>query len=62
MDTFFGHMSTAGDGVMLLRAIKEFTYNFQIQKYLTHSLYKSKRSFTCFSKEGQLVQLNSSRT
>ena len=44
MDTF-GQMSTTGDGLMLLRAIKDITYNFQSQKYLPHSLHKSKRRF-----------------
>jgi len=40
MDTF-GQMSTTGDGLMLLRAIKDITYNFQSQKYLLHSLYEA---------------------
>ena len=44
MDTF-GQMSTTGDGLMLLRAIKDVTYNFQSQKYLQHLLYESKRRF-----------------
>ena len=44
MDTF-GQMSTTGDGLMLLRAIKDITYNFQSQKYLPHLLYESKRRF-----------------
>ena len=44
MDTF-GQMSTTGDGLMLLRAIKDVTYNFQSQKYLLHLLYESKDRF-----------------
>jgi hypothetical protein len=44
MDTF-GQMSTTGDGLMLLRANKDITYNFQSQKYLLHLLYESKRRF-----------------
>ena len=40
MDTF-GQMSTTGDGLMLLRAIKDITYNFQSQKYLLHSLHEA---------------------
>ena len=44
MDTF-GQMSTTGDGIMLLRAIKDITYNFQSQKHLPHSLYESKHRF-----------------
>ena len=44
MDTF-GQMSTASDGLMLIRAITDITYNFQSQKYLPHSLHKSKQRF-----------------
>ena len=44
MDTF-GQMSTTGDGLMLLRATKDITYNLQSQKYLPHLLYESKSRF-----------------
>ena len=36
-------MSSAGDGLSLLKAIKDMAYNFQSQKYLPHSLHESNR-------------------
>lgn len=39
----FEVMSAAGDGMLLLKAIKNITYHFQSQKYVPHSLYESKK-------------------
>ena len=41
----FETLSTAGDGLGLLRAIKDMSFNFQSQKYLPHSLHEAKRHF-----------------
>jgi len=41
----FEEMSTNGDGLALLKAIKNTAFNFQSQKYLPHSLYESTRRF-----------------
>ena len=38
-------MSREGYGLTLLKVIKDVNYNFQSQKYLPHSLYKSKCRF-----------------
>jgi hypothetical protein len=38
-------LTTNGDGLMLLKAIKGLVYNFQSQKYLSHALHESKRRF-----------------
>ena len=37
----FEEMSTNGDGLALLKAIKNTAFNFHSQKYLPHSLYES---------------------
>ena len=42
LDTF-DTISSAGDGLSLLKAIKDMAYNFQSQKYLPHSLHESNR-------------------
>ena len=39
----FDAMSAAGDGLLLLKTIKDITYQFQSQKYIPHSLYESKK-------------------
>ena len=41
----FETMSMEGNGLTLLKVIKDVNYNFQSQKYLPHSLYESKRRF-----------------
>ena len=41
----FDAMSSAGDSLALLKAIKGIAFNFQSQKYLPHSLHESKRRF-----------------
>ena len=44
LDTFVG-MAAEGDGLALIKAIKNVVFNFQSQKYLPHSLHESKRRF-----------------
>ena len=44
LDTF-ETMSAAGDGLGLLRSIKDMSFNFQSQKYVPHSLHEAKRHF-----------------
>jgi hypothetical protein len=41
----FETMSMEGNGLTLLKVINDDDYIFQSQKYLPHSLYKSKRRF-----------------
>ena len=41
----FEEMSTNGDGLALLKAIKNTAFSFQSQKYFPHSLYESTRRF-----------------
>ena len=41
----FETMSMEGNGLTLLKVIKDVNYNFQSQKDLPHSLHKSKRKF-----------------
>ena len=41
----FETMSSDGDGLELLRAIKDMSFNFQSQKYVPHSLHESKHRF-----------------
>jgi hypothetical protein len=41
----FEKISSDGDGLELLKAIKEIVYQFQSQKYLPHSLHESKQRF-----------------
>ena len=41
----FEEMSTNGDGLALLKAIKNTAFNFQSQKYLQRSLSESTRHF-----------------
>ena len=44
----FGAISSTGDGLGLLRALKGVAYQFQSQKYLLHSLQESmKRYYNC---------------
>jgi hypothetical protein len=38
-------LTTNGDGLTVLKAIKGLMYNFQSQKYLPHALHESKRRF-----------------
>ena len=47
-------MSENKDGLELLRAIKDITYNFQIQKKLSQALHESKRRYYTLS-QGQHV-------
>ena len=44
LDIFMG-MAAEGDGLALIKAIKNVAFNFQSQKYLPHSLHESKRRF-----------------
>jgi hypothetical protein len=44
LDTF-DQMSLTGDGIGLLKAIKDIVFNFQSQKYLPHALHESTRRF-----------------
>jgi hypothetical protein len=44
LDTFDA-ITANGDGLALLKAIKDLVYNFQNQKYLPHALHESKRRF-----------------
>jgi hypothetical protein len=37
--------TSGGDGLALLKAIKDMVYNFQSRKYLPHALHKSKQRF-----------------
>jgi hypothetical protein len=41
----YDKLTTEGDGLSLLKAIKDLVYNFQSQKYLPHALHESKRRF-----------------
>jgi hypothetical protein len=41
----FDAITAGGDGLALLKAIKDLVYNFQSQKYLPHALHESKRRF-----------------
>jgi hypothetical protein len=41
----FNTMSTKGDSIGLLKAIKSLVYNFQSQKYLPHSLHLAAQQF-----------------
>ena len=41
----FNGMSTEGDGLSLLKAIKNMAFNFHSQKYLRHSMYESMKCF-----------------
>jgi hypothetical protein len=41
----FEQMSTQGDSIGLLKAIKSLVYNFQSQKYLPHSLHLAAQQF-----------------
>jgi hypothetical protein len=41
----YDKLTTQGDGLALLKAIKDLVYNFQSQKYLPHALHESKRRF-----------------
>jgi hypothetical protein len=44
----FDDISSAGDGIRLLEAIKTLTYNYQSQKYLPHAIHETKRRFYTF--------------
>ena len=41
----FNGMSTEGDGLSLLKAIKYMAFKFHSQKYLPHSMYESMKCF-----------------
>lgn len=41
----FEKMSVTGDGIGLLKAIKDIVFNFQSQKYLPHALHESAHRF-----------------
>jgi hypothetical protein len=45
----FTDMSAEGDGIELLKAIKNITHNFQSQKYLPHAIHEAKRRIYMFS-------------
>ena len=44
----FERISATGDGMTLLKAIKNVAYQFQSQKYLPHSIYETKKRFYAF--------------
>jgi hypothetical protein len=43
--TIYETLTTSGDGLALLKAIKELVCNFQSQKHLPHALHESKHCF-----------------
>jgi hypothetical protein len=43
--TIYETLTTGGDGLALLKAIKDLVYTFQSQKYLPHALHELKRRF-----------------
>ncbi len=45
----FKTMSRDGDGMALLRAVKNVSFNFQSQKYTPQALHESKRRFYVLS-------------
>jgi len=45
LPNFFNGMSSEGDSLSLLKAIKIMAFNFQSQKYLSHSMYESMKRF-----------------
>ena len=45
----FADMSSKGDGIELLKAIKNITHNFQSQKYLPHAIHEAKRRIYMFN-------------
>ena len=45
----FADMSSKGDGIQLLKAIKNITHNFQSQKYLPHAIHEAKRRIYMFN-------------
>ena len=53
----FDKMSSDGDGIALLIAIKGQTFNFQSQKYLPHAMHETKRRFYFFSQGKSTMQM-----
>ena len=49
----FSTISAEGDGLKLLKAIKNLNFSFQSQKYMPHSLHEAKRHFYLFSQGKQ---------
>jgi hypothetical protein len=49
----YEHVITDGDGLALLKAIKNLIYSFQSQKGLSHALHESKRQFYFCAQQGR---------
>jgi hypothetical protein len=56
--TIYEQLTADGDGLELLKAIKDLVYNFQSRKYLSQALHSSKQRFY-YCKQGRTTPLSS---